>query len=117
MPETSAQQQRSGVHGQGLGSVGNQRLGATGVHPARQADGEQPCGELQRQVPRGMPERHAFRSLAEAREIIKAWRQNYNTAQPHSSLGGLAPEEYGRAMNEEYQNGQSPNLRLAYSAG
>lgn len=36
---------------------------------------------------------------------------------PHSPLGGLAPEEYGRAMNEDYQNGQSPNLRLAYSAG
>ena len=60
---------------------------------------------------------HAFRSLAEARDIIEAWRQDYNTARPHSSLGGLAPEEYGRAMNEENLNGQSPNLWMVYSAG
>lgn len=36
---------------------------------------------------------------------------------PHRSLGGLAPEEYGRAMNEENQTGQSTNLRVVYSAG
>jgi putative transposase len=60
---------------------------------------------------------HAFQSMAEARDIIEAWRQDYNTARPHSALGGLAPEEYGRAMNEENQNCQSPNLRMVYSAG
>lgn len=60
---------------------------------------------------------HAVRSLAEARDFIEAWRQDYNTARPHSSLCGLAPEEYGRAMNEENQNSQNPNLRLVYSAG
>lgn len=60
---------------------------------------------------------HAFRSMAEARDIIEVWRQDYNTARPHSSLGGLAPEEYGRAMNEENQIGQGPNLRVVYSAG
>ncbi|OGR35136.1 MAG: hypothetical protein A2051_11560 [Desulfovibrionales bacterium GWA2_65_9] len=60
---------------------------------------------------------HALRSHAEARDIIDAWRQDYNTARPYSALGGLAPEEYGRAMNEEQQTGQSPNLRVVYSAG
>ncbi|KAF0232736.1 MAG: hypothetical protein FD177_863, partial [Desulfovibrionaceae bacterium] len=30
---------------------------------------------------------------------------------------GLAPEEYGRAMNEENETGQSPNLWVVYSAG
>lgn len=60
---------------------------------------------------------HAFRSMAEAREIIEAWRQDYNTARPHSALGGLAPEEYGRAMNEENLTSQGPSLRVVYSAG
>lgn len=60
---------------------------------------------------------HAFQSLAKARDILKAWRQDYNTARPHSALGGLAPEEYGRTMNEENRTSQNPNLRVVYSAG
>jgi len=60
---------------------------------------------------------HAFRSLPEGRDIIEAWRQDYNTARPHTSLGGWAPEEYARAMNEENQTSQSPNLWMVYSAG
>lgn len=39
---------------------------------------------------------HAFDSLSEAREVIGAWRQNYNLWRPHSSLGGLTPAEYGK---------------------
>jgi putative transposase len=31
---------------------------------------------------------HWFLSLAEARELIEAWRVEYNTERPHSSLGG-----------------------------
>lgn len=34
-----------------------------------------------------------FLSLADAREIIEAWRKDYNGARPHSSLGGLTPQE------------------------
>ncbi len=58
-----------------------------------------------------------FSSLEEARKVIEAWRQDYNTARPHSSLGGLSPEEYRRAWSRENQSGQSPNYRLVYSAG
>ena len=29
-----------------------------------------------------------------ARDIIEDWRKDYNTVRPHSSLGGLAPEEF-----------------------
>lgn len=32
-----------------------------------------------------------FYSLAEARIIIKGWRQHYNTLRPHSSLGYRPP--------------------------
>jgi putative transposase len=37
---------------------------------------------------------HLFANLAEARRIIEAWRVDYNTARPHSSLGGLTPTEF-----------------------
>jgi putative transposase len=35
-----------------------------------------------------------FLSLDDAREKVEAWRKDYNTVRPHSSLGGLAPQEF-----------------------
>ena len=37
---------------------------------------------------------HWFFSLADARQIVEAWRMDYNRSRPHSSLGNLTPEEY-----------------------
>jgi putative transposase len=37
---------------------------------------------------------HLFPSLAAARGIIEAWRTDYNTVRPHSSLGEMAPAEF-----------------------
>jgi putative transposase len=37
-----------------------------------------------------------FRSLDDARQQAAAWRVDYNTNHPHSSLGDLAPEEFAR---------------------
>ena len=37
---------------------------------------------------------HLFSNLAEARHIIEAWRIDYNTQRPHTSLGGMAPAAY-----------------------
>ena len=37
---------------------------------------------------------HLFPSLAAARRIIEAWRTDYHTVRPHSSLGGVAPAEF-----------------------
>jgi len=37
-----------------------------------------------------------FLSLTDARRIIEAWRQDYNTMRPHSALGYLTPEEFER---------------------
>ena len=34
-----------------------------------------------------------FTSLAQARAIFEAWRQDYNTVRPHSKLGGRTPAE------------------------
>jgi putative transposase len=37
---------------------------------------------------------HQFASLAEAQDIIEAWRLDYNQRRPHSSLGHLTPNEF-----------------------
>jgi len=37
---------------------------------------------------------HLFGSLREARHIIEAWRIDYNTDRPHTSLSGLTPSEF-----------------------
>ena len=43
---------------------------------------------------------HLFANPAEARRIIEAWRVDYNTARPHSSLGGLTPTEFAARPNQ-----------------
>lgn len=36
---------------------------------------------------------HWFRSLREARQIVRAWRRHYNYERPHSSLGYKSPAQ------------------------
>jgi putative transposase len=38
---------------------------------------------------------HWFLSLEDAREKIEQWREEYNDFRPHSSLGGLTPNQVG----------------------
>jgi putative transposase len=56
---------------------------------------------------------HVFGSLGEARRITEAWRQDYNAARPHTSLGGLSPAEFAatstgqeRAGDQDIPRGQ-----------
>jgi len=47
---------------------------------------------------------HWFITIEHARRAIEAWRVEYNTERPHSSLGNLTPEEYAEsclARNEK----------------
>ena len=44
---------------------------------------------------------HWFISLAHARNVIEAWRIEYNTERPHSSLGNLTPEEFAQTIGED----------------
>jgi len=37
-----------------------------------------------------------FSTLPEAREILEAWRLEYNECRPHSSLGNLTPSEFAQ---------------------
>ena len=39
---------------------------------------------------------HWFTTLEEARGRLEAWRQDYNTVRPHSSLGDLTPEAFAK---------------------
>jgi putative transposase len=41
-----------------------------------------------------------FRSRAEAKVIIEAWRRHYNEVRPHSSLGYLTPNEFVERLAE-----------------
>ena len=40
---------------------------------------------------------HWFLSVAEAQQIIEAWRVDYNTVRPHRSLDQLTPAAYAAA--------------------
>jgi len=41
---------------------------------------------------------HWFVTMAHARQAIEAWRIEYNTERPHSSLDDLTPEQYAKKM-------------------
>jgi putative transposase len=53
---------------------------------------------------------HVFRSLPQARTIVEAWRIDYNTVRPHSSLGGLPPSVFANRPFTEGQIEAGPNL-------
>lgn len=40
-----------------------------------------------------------FQSLREARDVIEAWREDYNDVRPHRFLGGRTPSEYARILS------------------
>jgi putative transposase len=42
----------------------------------------------------GCLNQHWFKTIAKAREIIQAWKQEYNNLRPHSSLNNMTPQEY-----------------------
>lgn len=53
-----------------------------------------------------------FTSLEHARQVIEAWRQDYNSVRPHRSLGGLTPEEYERRLTSGSALRASPPVSL-----
>lgn len=49
---------------------------------------------------------HLFRSLPAARWLIEEWRIDYNARRPHTSLGGLTPNEFAtQSMGDHIVNG------------
>jgi putative transposase len=51
-----------------------------------------------------------FSGLGDARQIVEAWRLDYNQARPHGSLRGLTPEEY--RLGATPPGGQMGRVRL-----
>lgn len=45
---------------------------------------------------------HLFRSLPAARQIIEEWRIDYNARRPHTSLGGLTPNEFATRSRRDH---------------
>ncbi|GIT89285.1 transposase [Roseobacter sp. OBYS 0001] len=44
---------------------------------------------------------HLFDSLSHARNLIAAWRTDFNKSRPHSSLAGLTPSEYANRSKKD----------------
>lgn len=61
---------------------------------------------------------HWFKNIYEARNLIEAWRIEYNTVRPHSSLGNLTPLEYAQTRNaESASESLGLTLRLVQNKG
>jgi putative transposase len=41
---------------------------------------------------------HWFETLDQAREIIEAWRRDYNESRPHMALAEVAPSDFARRI-------------------
>ncbi len=52
---------------------------------------------------------HLFENLRQARNLVAAWRIDFNQNRPHSSLAGLTPSEYANRSKED-QNLNRANL-------
>jgi len=50
-----------------------------------------------------------FTSLAQARRILAAWRDDYNRVRPYSSLGGATPAEYAARLPPQPGPGHAPD--------
>lgn len=53
---------------------------------------------------------NVFVSLQSARNIIEAWRQDYNSERPHSSLNDMTPEEFAARFKEQQTENTKQNL-------
>ena len=54
---------------------------------------------------------YTFESIAHAKDMIEAWRRDYNDRRPHGALGHLTPSEYAE-QGQTHDTGAA-NLQLA----
>jgi putative transposase len=53
---------------------------------------------------------HWFLTLAEAGEVIDAWRVEYNACRPHQSLGNRTPSEWADELRAHEPDGARESL-------
>ena len=51
---------------------------------------------------------HLFFSMGHARAVIAAWRADFNTARPHSSLGYMTPAAYAASLKPQWPSALHP---------
>ena len=73
------------------------------LHRAGQADPERLHRELQRRLRDELLNETLFISLAQAREALAAWKDDYNTVRPHSAIGNLPPAIYAKLSDPAMQ--------------
>jgi putative transposase len=39
----------------------------------------------------------------DARRVIEAWQEDYNTVRPHSALGGRTPHQYREMLDQNHE--------------
>ena len=49
-----------------------------------------------------------FESLAQAREVIAHWRQDYNEVRPHGTMGRIPPAAYAAMHRSQSQEPKPP---------
>jgi transposase InsO family protein len=77
------------------------------VHQAGLAVGEPLHREFNGRVRDELLNVEEFTSLTVAQVVIEAWRMEYNTYRPHSTLDGLTPAEYAATWTRTTQPAQS----------
>jgi putative transposase len=55
---------------------------------------------------------HWFRSLAEARATIVAWRIDYNQHRPHSTPGYTPPAEFAAALRSRHAGSEEQEITV-----
>ncbi|WP_352724239.1 integrase core domain-containing protein [Mesorhizobium sp. C264A] len=81
------------------------------LHRAGQADAEWLCRILQRSLSDELLNESLFFGLDHPRSTISEWREDFNTARPHSSLGYETRAAYGFSTRAKRRNrnGQGSN--------
>ena len=75
--------------------AGGARRGDAALHSAGQAGRECLHRELQCKLRDECLNSHVFGSVAEAQQVLDAWREDYNLVRPHSSLQDRTPAAMG----------------------
>ena len=67
--------------------------------------------KLQRALPRRVPRNGVVAARAAKRDRSSIiWRRHYNEHRPHSSLGGLSPNEFRKKDDEKWSTGREATL-------